>query len=141
MKFFGLISITVISFIMPVYSYCVYMMVDIPEMGYKIRQTPMNAGLNYFARFARSDLKSGEKACCPYTNSDCVRSGGQNDKVQIAYRRHYNGLQEFPSVVDVPGGGWVEIHGDADHELILSFNPDGTSYDGNPRVDLQAGEN
>ncbi|KAI8327112.1 hypothetical protein EDC96DRAFT_451172 [Choanephora cucurbitarum] len=135
------ILITIFLLAMPVHSYCIYNKVQAEGVNYRIRQTPGNAGLNYFARFSRSELKPGESACCPWTVKDCVKSGGQNDVVTVAYRCMQGGMIGKPSVVDVPGGGWIEIHGDWRHELVKSFNPDGSPFEGNPRVDLQAGEN
>ncbi|KAI8366517.1 hypothetical protein BD560DRAFT_424880 [Blakeslea trispora] len=135
------VSIAVFLFALSVQSYCVYNMVEAEGVNYRIRQTQNNAGSNYYARFSRDELKPGESACCPWTSKDCVKSGGQLDLVTVSYRCMQEGIIGHPSVIDVPGGGWIEIHGDWTHELAKAFNPDGTPFDGNPRVDMQAGEN
>ncbi|KAI8326968.1 hypothetical protein EDC96DRAFT_569938 [Choanephora cucurbitarum] len=106
-----------LSLAMPVHSYCIY-------TRYK-----QKVSIIEFARhqamltISRSELKPGESACCPWTVKDCVKSGGQNDVVTVAYRCMQGGMIDWR------------------HELVKSFNPDGSPFEGNPRVDLQAGEN
>ncbi|EPB87412.1 hypothetical protein HMPREF1544_05838 [Mucor circinelloides 1006PhL] len=130
---------------MEVHAYCVYNNVRNPDDKHKttywLRQQPYNAGPNYFSRFSQGALGSGEKACCSYTNSDCVRSTNKDDELYMVARRT-TGSQEYPPVViSLPAGGWIEFGGDAGPETqtLHVFNPDGTPYDYKYRTDPQAG--
>lgn len=39
-----------------------------------------------YRRFAVEQLKPGDKACCAYTNSDCVKNNDPNDPVWFSVR-------------------------------------------------------
>ncbi|KAI7890683.1 uncharacterized protein EV154DRAFT_564108 [Mucor mucedo] len=122
-------------------AYCIYN--DLPEGGgtFWIRQQPDNAGGLYTSRFSREALGPGDKACCPYTTSDCVKSTNKEDIVSFTFRRTSPGLEYPPVVINCPGGGWITMGGGNDPVLatIDVFNPDGTPYNFQYRVDHQAG--
>lgn len=98
---------------MEVHAFCVYNNVRNPDDKHKttywLRQQPYNAGPNYFSyvsntianecnnstqiqpfsRFSQGALGSGEKACCSYTNSDCVRSTNKDDELYMVVCSQY----------------------------------------------------
>ncbi|KAL9536987.1 hypothetical protein MBANPS3_012188 [Mucor bainieri] len=147
MSIFKLITICAILsyFVMEMHAYCVYNNVKNPDGEHKttywLRQQPHNAGPNYFSRFFQKALGSGEKACCSYADSDCVRSTNKDDELYMVVRRT-TGSIEFPTVViSLPAGGWIEFGGGAraDTETLHVFSSDGSPYDYKYRTDPQAG--
>ncbi|KAI8979566.1 hypothetical protein BDF20DRAFT_835570 [Mycotypha africana] len=127
------------------FAFCIYNNIGDGPDGRKtylwVRQAPLNAGPNYFKRFANYHLNQGEKACCAYTNPDCVRSQNKDEEIQLVVRKWYGKADYDPLVISMPGGGWINFQGSGylSNHFFEVFNPDGTPYPLKYRVDNQAG--
>ncbi|KAI8641221.1 hypothetical protein BD408DRAFT_433551 [Parasitella parasitica] len=121
-------------FIIQVDAFCVYNKVEqppgTPETTFQLRQEPLHAGFNYFARFFRKKLEFGGKACCPFASGDCVKSKTSNEILYMAVTRT-TGILEYGTVrISFPAGGWIEFHGDEKPENyeIKVFNANGSPF-------------
>ncbi|CEJ00661.1 hypothetical protein RMCBS344292_14713 [Rhizopus microsporus] len=130
-------------FIQTIYCYCIY---NNSDGTYRVRQQPYNAGGTYFSRFAVEQLKPGDKACCAYTNSDCVKNNDPNDPVWFSVWRldKIEGVPRyayFPNTdINVPAGGWLEFGGTGiDASFIRVFYANGTDFDFQRKIDFQSG--
>ncbi|GAA5804363.1 hypothetical protein HPULCUR_009851 [Helicostylum pulchrum] len=141
MKFLLCLLICLIFCVNKLNAYCIYNHLDENAGTFWVRQQPLNADWNYFARFFREALAPGEKACCPYDVKSCVKPQTKEDIIFLTLRRT-TGIMEYPPVVvNVPGGGWISMKGnDQPYEFtILVYNADGSPFDFEYKVDHQAG--
>ncbi|KAI8885470.1 hypothetical protein K501DRAFT_245939, partial [Backusella circina FSU 941] len=108
--------------------FCIYNLSK--DATFAIRQLSENTSSNIFSRFKRAALQKGENACCPYTETDCVRDMKRGTIVNINIQRIING-REYPNfTVSVPAGGWVELGGfGIEHSVLHVFHADGTPFD------------
>ncbi|KAI8366098.1 uncharacterized protein BYT42DRAFT_153875 [Radiomyces spectabilis] len=86
------------------------------------------AGSTFERRFKRERLHRNEKACCPYTVSDCQVNRDRDALVVFAMR------QKFPQAdgeffeINVPAGGSIVFAGNYYNPTIHAYDPSGEPF-------------
>ncbi|KAG0743080.1 hypothetical protein G6F57_008040 [Rhizopus arrhizus] len=62
-------------------AYCIYNTGRLAEIS--IEQFELNSAATAFSHFYKDHLQPADKACCPYTNTDCVMSTDKDSLVQF----------------------------------------------------------